>query len=289
MSVDVLTASPPEIAELDMDSARVLTTPRRWDSVTRAGLGRRTRSLVSGRAGKYARHRLVRRAGRDVAVDATLRTAAVHIGRGGQSGVGAGDLRWKIRKHRVPLALVLLVDNSYSLRAEHVIEQAKGFAFRLLEDAAHRGDRLALVAFSGGLPEATVALPLTRSLRLARQRLRHIPLSGRTPLADALRCGRRLLHQERRKHVETVPLLVAVTDGLPTVALRRGGDPVADTLAQARALPQAGIHAVAADATPPGSVDVAQSCAPALAEASHGTYARVEDLTRLAERLKQST
>ena len=29
-------------------------------------------------------------------------------------------------------------------------------AFGLLEDAAHRGDRVALVAFKGGLPEATV-------------------------------------------------------------------------------------------------------------------------------------
>src|SRR5207244_10097382 len=118
------------------------------------------------------------------------------------------------------------------IHAERMIEKVKGIVFRLLEDATARGDRVALVAFKGGVPEATVALPLTSSRALAHRRLKAIPLSGQTPLADALRRGRTLLRQELFKHPNAVPLLVVVTDGLPTVPLRRGGDPAADLLAE---------------------------------------------------------
>lgn len=159
------------------------------------------------------------------------------------------------------------------------MERVKGLAFRLLENAAAHGDRVALVAFKGGVPEATVALPLTRSLTLARRRLDAIPLSGRTPLPDALARARRLLRQELRKRPNAYPLVVAVTDGLPTVPLRPGGDPLADVLAEARALRRAGIPCVVADASPAGGRRRG-GCGPELAEVSGGTYVRLDDLTR---------
>ena len=170
----------------------------------------------------------------DVAVDATLRAAAA---RGALPlTVLPDDLRGKIREHRSPLSVCLVVDNSYSLHADRLVETVKGIALRLLEDAAHRGDRIALVAFKGGVPEATVALPLTRSLTRARRRLAEIPLSGRTPLADALARSRRLLRQELRKRPNAHPLVVCVTDGLPTVALASAWRSRGGSLDQARAL-----------------------------------------------------
>jgi magnesium chelatase subunit D len=252
----------------------VLAQPVRADRLDRAAIGRRARSRVTRRTGKYSRHRLLR-AGTDVAADATLRAAA---GRGVLPvAVEPGDLRGKIREHASPLAVCIVVDNSYSLHADRLVERVKGLAFRLLEDAAARGDRVALVAFKGGVPEATVAVPLTRSLPLARRRLEAIPLSGRTPLADALLRARRLLRQELRKRPNAYPLVVAVTDGLPTVPLRPGGDPLADVLAEARALRRAGIPCVVADASPTRSGRA--SCGPELAEVSGGTYLRLDDLT----------
>jgi Mg-chelatase subunit ChlD len=230
---------------------------------------------VSRRTGKYARHRLEVR-GSDVAADATLRAAAA---RGGPLRVDPGDLRGKLREHHSPLAVCIVVDNSYSLQADRLVEGVKGLALRLLEDATHRGDRVALVAFKGGVPEATVALPLTRSARLARRRLEAIPLSGRTPLADALARARRLLRQELRKRPNAHPLVVAVTDGLPTAPLRPGGDPLADVLSEARGLRRAGIPCVVVDAAPP--LPVGPGCGPALAEATGGAYLRLEDVTRL--------
>jgi magnesium chelatase subunit D len=176
-----------------------------------------------------------------------------------------------VREHRSPYAVCFVLDNSWSIHAERMVEKAKGVVFGLLEEATTRGDRVALVAFRGGVPEATLALPLTRSVALARRRLETVPLSGQTPLADALRLGRRLLRQELFKHPNAVPLLVAVTDGVPTVALRPGGDPLADALAEARALRRAHVLCVVADTGGPGH-------AGELAEAAGGICLPVSQL-----------
>ena len=219
----------------------------------------------------------------DVAVDATLRAAAARAGRAGSGlpSVASEDLRRKVREHRVPFELCFVVDNSYSLHADRLVEKVKGLAFGLLEDAAARGDRVSLVAFRPGVAEATVVLRPTGSVRLASKALRGIPLSGRTPLPHALALAGRLLRQELRKRRNARPLLVVVSDGLPNVPLRHGGDPFADVLAQARALRRAGIGLVVVDATPPDR-PTAGGCAEALAVAGGGTLVRLSDLSPTA-------
>ena len=170
-----------------------------------------------------------------------------------------------MRQHRVPFELCFVVDNSYSLHADRLVEKVKGLAFGLLEDATARGDRVSLVAFRSGVAEATVALRPTGSVRVASTALRAIPLSGRTPLPHALLLAGRLLRQELRKRRNARPFLVVVSDGLPNVPLRRGGDPLADVLAEARALRRSGIGLVVVDATPPDR-PTAGNCAEALAD-----------------------
>jgi magnesium chelatase subunit D len=240
----------PEVHRLEVLHEHVFGRRLDRDRLERSGLGRRARSLVSLRRGKYTRARLGALHEADVAVDATLRAAALRA-RCAPLRVEAQDLRRKVREHRSPFAVCLVLDNSYSLQAERMVEKAKGIVLGLLEEATRRGDRVALVAYKGGVAEATVALPLTASAAFARRRLRRVPLSGRTPLADALRRARRLLQQELRRHPNAVPLLVVVTDGLPTVPRRPGGDPVADVLAEARVLRRARIPTVVAEASAP--------------------------------------
>jgi Mg-chelatase subunit ChlD len=234
-------------------------------------VGRRARSLVSTRKGKYESHRLARHDDTDIAFDATVRAALSRRRR----TVEPDDLRRKVRGHRSPFAVCFVVDNSWSVHAEKMVEKVKGLVFQLLENATSRGDRVALVAFKGGVPEGTIVLPLTRSAALAHRRLQSIPLSGQTPLADALRRSRTLLRQELFKHPNAIPLLVVVTDGLPTVPLGRGGDPVADVLAEARALRRAKVLCVVADTSPPG----APSCAAELARVSDGVCLPLEEIT----------
>lgn len=263
-------AEPPAVADLQANVQRMVAGLRRRDQLERDAIGRRGRSLVRRRAGHYSR---ARRAGSpvvDVALDATLRAMAARRGVRRPLRIERDDLRRKVRDHRSPFAVALVVDNSYSLAAESMLERVKGLALRILEEPAHRGDKVALVAFRGGVPAATVALPLTRSRRLARRRLEQMPLSGQTPLPDALRRGRLLLRQERVRHPDSVPLLVAITDGRPTVALRAGGDPLADMLAEAQALRRARIPCVVVDAAVPGSPEAAHHGARALARAAAG-------------------
>lgn len=248
------------------------------DRVERGAIGRRNRSLVALRRGKYSRPRIAGRLDRDVALDATLRAAAVRAGRRSQPfAIATEDVRRKLREHRVPLEVCFVVDNSYSLHADRLVEQVKGLVFRLLEDAAARGDRVSVVAFKSGVPEATVALRPTRSLRLAAECLRRVPLSGRTPLAGALELAGRIVRQELHKRPNARPLVVCVTDGLPNVPLRRGRDPLGDVLAQGRALRRARIGCVVVDAVAPGRA--AESCGPALAEAAGGVHLPIEDVS----------
>ena len=241
------------------------------DRVERSRPGRRARSLASHRKGKYSRHRLAGSGPADVAVDATLRAAAM---RGGAPiVVEPADLRRKVREHRSPFAVCFVLDNSWSVHAERMVEKAKGVVFRLLEDATRRGDKVALVAFRGGIPEATVALPFTASLAAATRRLERIPLAGQTPLADTLRRARILLRQELSKHPNAVPLVVCITDGEATVPLRAGSDPSADALSEGQSLGRARIGLVVADTS-----DGSRGCAVALARAAGGTRIPVADL-----------
>jgi magnesium chelatase subunit D len=236
--------------------------------VERGALGRRERSLVALRRGKRTRHRLARHDDRDIAVDATLRAAALRRGRRGGAPVESEDVRRKVRESRVPFDVCFVVDNSYSLQAEALVEKVKGLAFRLLEDAVGRSDRVALVAFRSGVPRATVALRPTGSLRLAAERLRAIPLSGRTPLPHGLQLARLVLRQEHFKRANARPIVVALTDGVPNVPLRPGGDPAADTLAAGADLCRARIPLVVVDASRPGRTGVGRE----LAAAGRGLY-----------------
>jgi magnesium chelatase subunit D len=267
---------------------RALQTRRR-DALERAATGRHAQSRVSRRAGKYSRHRLG--ASPDVAVDATLRAAAAR-GAAETRGRGAAntrevaprltvfpeDLRRKVREHHSPLAVVFVVDNSYSLAAEAMIDRVKGLVYALLHDAANHGDRLAVVAF-GGFAEAAVALPFTRSARRARERLEQLPVSGRTPLADALVRAHRLLRQERAKHPNTVPYIVAITDGRATVPLRAGGDAHQDTIDQARRIARDRIGVLIADAAAPGSPEALANRSQELAHAARGECVPFDQLT----------
>jgi magnesium chelatase subunit D len=212
-----------------------------------------------------------------VAVDATLRAAAVRAGRRSAAlGVEQEDLRRRVREHRVPFELCVVVDNSYSLHADRLVEKVKGLVFAVLEDALGRRDRVSLVAFRSGFPDAAVALRPTSSLRLAAERLRAIPLSGRTPLPHALFVARRLLRQELAKRPNARPFVVVASDGLPNVPLQQGGDALADALAEGRALRRAGISCLVLAASSPEQVR--DSCGVALAEAAGGLHLSLTDL-----------
>ena len=174
-----------------------------------------------------------------VAVDATLRAAAVHQrSRRRRRGVDAAspdarrvwiekdDVRVKRMSRKAGVLTVFAVDASGSM-ALHRADIAKGAALTLLESAHKRRDSVALVAFGG--ERAQTLLPPSRSLALARARLSTIPTGGGTPLSHGLVTSGRVAH-DASKFRSTVgsARVVLLTDGGANV-------PLETSLAAARA------------------------------------------------------
>jgi Mg-chelatase subunit ChlD len=104
-----------------------------------------------------------------------------------------------------------------------------------------------------------------------------VPVSGRTPLADALAVARRMLRQDQAKRPNARPVAVVVSDGLPNVPRRPGGDALVDALREAAALRRAHVGVVVIDAEPPGRER--RSCARQLADAAGGVYLELAKLS----------
>lgn len=216
--------TPFAVRELALGGA---TGPRRVGLDLR---GRRLRVESSDRSGLYVRARRPTGPVRDIALDATLRAAAMHarepLGEGGAppSVVQQADLREKVRVRRAGASLAFVVDASGSMRCKQRMVQTKAAILSLLMNAYTSRDRVALIAFRG--VSAQVVLPFTASVEVARRQLEHLPAGGKTPLAEGLRVGLQAVVSERQHHPHAQPLMIIVSDGKPNWS--RTGHPVGE-------------------------------------------------------------
>jgi magnesium chelatase subunit D len=200
------------------------------------------RSISSQPAGPGA-HRLAL-APTVLAAAARRQSRPPSVGAAGAAGplVEASDLKEVVSERRISHLVVLCVDASGSMGAEHRAAAARGAVLRLLTDAYQRRDRVAVVSFSG--EGAQVVLRPTGAIEVARTRLAAVPTGGRTPLAEAILCALDLcLAPGTRAHS---PVLVLVSDGRATAA-PDGLDPVAAALAAAERVARAGVPALVVD------------------------------------------
>jgi magnesium chelatase subunit D len=136
--------------------------------------------------------------------------------------VGRDDLRYSQPLKRRTSNILLLVDSSASMAGDR-LQAARMLAQHLV--LATKG-KVAVIAFQD---EAVLVPPgFTNSLRKIQAQLLALKATGLTPMAKALVEASTFL-QRCRVHK---PLVVLITDGIPTVPLR-GGDASADALAQA--------------------------------------------------------
>ena len=136
---------------------------------------------------------------RKVAIDATLRAAAIHqiprhIKHGDPPGcrrvrVERDDIRNKKMSRRAGTLTVFLVDASGSM-ALNRMAAAKGAVLRLLCESYTKRDCVALVSMRGDAAE--VLLPPSRSVAMAKARLATLPCGGGTPLAHGLMTAARV-------------------------------------------------------------------------------------------------
>jgi len=124
-----------------------------------------------------------------------------------------------------PLDICLLIDASASMAGPR-IRAAKYLAQHLLLSTR---DRVAVVVFQER--EAGLYVPFTRSFEAVRAGLSRMRPLGLTPLAEGLLQAARYVRKERARD----PLLLLITDGIPTVP-RWSMNPIADAITAARAL-----------------------------------------------------
>jgi magnesium chelatase subunit D len=211
--------------------------------------GRRIPTLSLRNNGKYVRYGFPKEGIKDVALDATIRTAAPYQkGRRGDSDLAvvikSPDIREKIRVGRVSTATMFVVDASGSMGANRRMESAKGAALSLLLDSYQQRDKVGMVAFKGN--KADTLLPLCSSVDLAVERLKELPTGGRTPLAAGLERGLNLLMAEKRKDEGSIPILLLISDGRANVSSSKKEIKM-ELLALAEQARSKGIHLIVID------------------------------------------
>lgn len=168
-----------------------------------------------------------------VTAAAARQAAARRRPAGGRAAAGDGaparlrldyeDLRVLRRRRRRPVDVCLLIDASASMAGERM-RAAKTLARHLL---ATTRDRVAVIVFQER--QVRVSVPFTRNDLRVEQGLATIRPYGLTPLATGLAAAREYLRSARPRN----PLLLLITDGIPTVP-HDGTNPLDDALAQAQ-------------------------------------------------------
>ncbi len=218
------------------------------DRLKRKGTGHRKKTYSSVNKGRYAGFTISNENGeRDIALDATLRAAAVKQYDRPKNGMAItirdDDLRYKKRENKLGLTIVFVVDASGSMGAKKRMKETKEAIMSLLMDSYQKRDKVGLVAFRKN--DAEVLLPITSSVDLASKELQELPTGGRTPLAKGIHKAWELLVARKRKDPDMMPLLVLVTDGRANSGIL--GDPVEDALSSADLIRNSKIPAVVID------------------------------------------
>lgn len=253
-----------------------IETPR--DRIRRRGSGRRSRTRIAQKQGRYIKSTPVVKTG-DLAFDATLRAAAPYqLRRRGSDGLAVvlrpEDLREKIRERRLGNFIVFLVDASGSMGARGRMVASKGAIMSLLLDAYQKRDRIAMLSFRR--QEAVVNLPPTSSVEMAAQLLQELPVGGRTPLAAGLVKAYEIVRNYLLREPAGRPLVILITDGKANVPLNHD-QPIPEALKLARRLAQdTRVRYVVVDTEPQGLVSF--GLARELARALQADYFQIEDL-----------
>jgi magnesium chelatase subunit D len=197
--------------------------------------GKRVDSTTS--QGKYVKSKFPKDKNKDIAIDATLRAAA--ISSEGKINVKTEDLRQKVRKHGAKASIAVVVDISGSMYSEKKAVRVKDILNNVIEDAARNGDKVSVVGFKG--KDALMIIPTTRRAVSFKEQIENLKLGGTTPLASGMKRGFELLKKEKFRD-EYVPMMLILTDGMPNVAINKS--PVEDAINLAGSLKENEIHTI---------------------------------------------
>ncbi|MGB9937624.1 MAG: VWA domain-containing protein [Methanobacterium sp.] len=179
--------------------------------------------------GRYIKSKFPKKETRDIAIDATLRAAAIKSK--GHINVQNDDLRQKVRKHGARASIALVVDISGSMFSEKKAGKVKAMLNQIIDDTARYNDKISIVGFKG--QEAEVIVPTTRRAISFKEHINNIKVGGTTPLASGIKKGFEVLKKEKLNK-EYVPIMIILTDGMPNVGIN--DRPVKDAIEAAKDL-----------------------------------------------------
>ncbi len=167
----------------------------------------------------------------ELAVAETVNAAARRATADGRAElrIAADDLQEFVRRRKQRAEICLVIDASASMAGQR-LRAAKFLARHLLLSTP---DRLAIITFQEC--SAKVVLPLTRDWQKAEESLGEIASFGSTPLAGGLSACLSYLRGAGARN----PLIILITDGIPTIA-ENSRDPMEDALASAAAVKESG-------------------------------------------------
>ncbi|UCD98917.1 MAG: VWA domain-containing protein [Chloroflexota bacterium] len=202
-------------------------SPRKIDSpldrLSRKKTGRRSRTHTERKRGRYIRARPAKGKVTDLAFDATIRAAAPYQRQRDEQrkrvafAIQPDDFHRKVRVKRTANLVLFVVDASWSMAVAERMAATKGAILSLLTDAYQRRDRVGLVVFQKD--RATMVLPPTNSIQLARRALADIPVGGKTPLSAGLFLAHQTIDREKILHPDVLPLVILLTDGAGNVSM----------------------------------------------------------------------
>jgi magnesium chelatase subunit D len=231
------------------------------DRLTRRTAGKRSTTRTSRKRGRYTQARPANGDLSDIALDATIRQAALQqvdrkgsqtpdstsdaatrkVDADGSITILPHDVQKKVRVRRASNLILFVVDASWSMAGAQRMEATKGAIMSLLVDAYQKRDVVGLVVFQK--EEARLVLPFTTSVELAQGALRHLPVGGKTPLSAGLMLAYRAFRRELRLHGDAMPLMILLTDGAGNVSLTET-PPQEEAHKIADLIHRAGIHSV---------------------------------------------
>lgn len=210
------------------DPFKVKKITSKKDRITRRGSGRRSRSRISQKQGRYIKASSSPTANLqgDIALDATIRAAAPfqksRTEKNGQSSklaihLHSSDIRLKIREKRIGNLLLFVVDGSGSMGARGRMTASKSAIMSLLLDAYQKRDKVSMISFRR--KEAHINLPITSSVELAGKMLAEMPVGGRTPLSAGLVKSYELIRNYLIREPSGRPIVIFLTDGKTNVSI----------------------------------------------------------------------
>ena len=198
---------------------RLLRTP--LDRVSRSSAGKRSYTVTTRKRGRYIYARPAQGSYQDVALDATVRSAAPHqvVRDHSETAIAIRDtdIQRKVRVRKASNLILFAVDASWSMAAAERMEATKGAIMSLLVDAYQKRDRVCMVSFQKD--RANLVLPPTSSVEMAKKALRDIPVGGKTPLSAGLMLAFQVVEREMKQNKDLMPLMIVLTDGAGNVSM----------------------------------------------------------------------